>query len=214
MITVQRDGANVCEWRLDETEQIERHAADSLEKIAERLTQLIVDRKWERMVVFGDPQLSRPLLGQISESCLAKVEVFFEDASPEYFEERVAAILHEAQRKREVAAVRRAKELALGRSRGCLGIRDTLEALNQSRVQQLMFDSNRSISGFSTIDGQLFREKDKLAVQAGLLLQPEPKLIERMMKRAMETNAKVTPLEGRAAADLADHDGVAALLRW
>jgi hypothetical protein len=120
----------------------------------------------------------------------------------------------EAQRRREIALVRRAKDLALSRSQGCLGVRDTLEALNQSRVQHLIFDANRVIAGFSTIDGQLFRDRDKLAVQAGLMLRAEPKLVERMVKRAQELSAEITPVTERAALDLADFEGVAALLRW
>lgn len=190
-----------------------------LKQIAAEVGHLIVDRKWERMVVFGDPRLSRPLVGHMPQSSVDRVEVFFDervvdDSSPARVQEAVAAILHDAQRQREVAIVRRAKELALSRSRACLGVRDVLEALNQGRVLHLIVDANRNLSGFSTIDGQLFRDRDKLAVQSGLMLQAEPKLAERMMKRALEISAKVTPVEGQAASDLADHDGIAALLRW
>jgi hypothetical protein len=259
MVTVHRDGAHVFEWRLDETEEIEKHAFDMasdewremkgpsdpnpmrgqqsashkdhyekrvdanrqrfLKDIAARLGHQIVDRKWERLVMFGDARLTRPLVAEVPQASIDRVEVFFDDrvvddSSPARIQEATAAILHEAQKQREVAMVRRAKELALARSRACLGLRDTLEALNQSRVQHLIFDASRTYTGFSTIDGQLFRERDKLAVQAGLMLQPEPLLIDRMTKRALETNAKVTPVEEQAAIDLADYDGIAALLRW
>ena len=37
---------------------------------------------------------------------------------------------------------------------------------------------------------------------------------ELMIERALETDARVTPLEGEAAAALDEHDGVVALLRY
>lgn len=42
----------------------------------------------------------------------------------------------------------------------------------------------------------------------------EPRLRERIVARAFHTGARVTPVDGSAADNLADADGIAALLRW
>src|SRR5262245_11491940 len=118
MVTVHRDGAHVFEWRLDETEEIEKHVFDMysdewremkgpaepnpmrgtqsvshkdqfekrldanrqrfIKEIAERLSHVIVDRKWERLVMFGDPRLTRPLIGSMPHLGADRVEIFFD----------------------------------------------------------------------------------------------------------------------------------------
>jgi hypothetical protein len=42
----------------------------------------------------------------------------------------------------------------------------------------------------------------------------EPRLLERIVERALHTGARITPVVGPAADELADADGIAALLRW
>ena len=49
--------------------------------------------------------------------------------------------------------------------------------------------------------------------RAGGAVTPEPRLTERLVERALETGARVTPVEGAARAALSEAEGIAARLR-
>jgi hypothetical protein len=73
----------------------------------------------------------------------------------------------------------------------------------------VIYDSARRYSGGIGPDGSLFADTERLG-----LGKEEPRLLERIVERALHTGARVTPLDGSAAGRLADADGIAALLRW
>jgi hypothetical protein len=51
-------------------------------------------------------------------------------------------------------------------------------------------------------------------VQALTDSNPAGRLTERMVERALDTGARLTPVEGAADDGLAEASGIAALLRW
>ena len=112
----------------------------------------------------------------------------------------------EINRERELKLVETVKESAYsGRARGSLGPQETVEALNQGRVEHLLFDAERDYRGQGIEQG--------LAYEAPPLTDGLP-VTELMIERALDTGARVTPLVGDAAAALEEHAGVAALLRY
>ena len=72
-----------------------------------------------------------------------------------------------------------------------------------------IYDSARRFTGGISPDGSLFADGERLG-----LGKEEPRLLERIVERALDTGARVTPVGGPAAGQLADADGIAALLRW
>lgn len=82
-------------------------------------------------------------------------------------------------------------------------------ALNEARAEHVIYDSALRHSGAITPDGSLLA-----AGEAPGLGKEEPQLLERILERAFQTGARVTPVDGSAADHLADAGGIAALLRW
>jgi hypothetical protein len=74
---------------------------------------------------------------------------------------------------------------------------------------QVIYDSALRYSGAIAPDGSLLA-----AGEAPELGKEEPRLLERILERAFHTGARVTPVDGSAADNLADAGGIAALLRW
>lgn len=186
-----------------------------LEGIAVEVGALLDQRRWERLVVFGDPRLTRPFVEVLPATANA-LEIFYDDrliddSSIEAIHQHVRPILHEAQKQREVSLVERARDMALSRGRACLGLQAVLEALNMSRVEHLLIDASKKFPGFRSDDGQLFSAADP---NVGPEMIREENLVEHIVKRALATNAKVTPVEERAAAELEEHGGIGALSRW
>ena len=82
-------------------------------------------------------------------------------------------------------------------------------ALNEGRAEHVIYDSALRYSGAIAPDGSLLA-----AGEAPGLGTEEPRLLERILERALHTGARVTPVDGSAADHLADAGGIAALLRW
>jgi hypothetical protein len=91
----------------------------------------------------------------------------------------------EIEAEREAELVRRATELTYN-GRAALGVQQILECLEMARVEHLVYNAAREF------DDQL----------------------EELVGRAISTGASVTPVEGGRAEPLAEHDGVAAILRY
>lgn len=113
---------------------------------------------------------------------------------------RMSVLLDELNRSRELELVERAREEALSGSRGAVGLQETLAALAEGRVEHLLFDAERD-----------YDVEPSLADATGA---DEIPLKERMIELALSTDASITPVKGEAAAVLAEHEGVVALLRY
>ena len=72
-------------------------------------------------------------------------------------------------------------------------------------------DATPSHRGSIAADGtlQAASEGDRAAQNT-----PEPRLTERLVERAFETGARVSPVEGASRGALAEAGGIAAFLRW
>jgi hypothetical protein len=121
----------------------------------------------------------------------------------------VAERLGHDRAQRHHALVSRARDAALGLGSGALGLAAVLHALNDARVDHLLYDPNVRYSGALDSDSRLHAVAD-----AEHAISQEPRLTERIVERCLRTAARVTPLDAAAAGSLADADGIAALLRW
>lgn len=197
------------ERRLDEARH--RFLASAAPRVAE-----LVDRHgWARVVLAGDPRLTGPLAEELS----ATARMIEDDRAlaslPPAEVAEIAVPLIEADRlaaERELAE--RALAAAAAGERGAAGLAEVLGALAEGRVEHLLIEAGRAWSGVRAADGRLAPEGGRPPGAAEDELLPEPHLGERMIEAALASGARVTALEGEAAALLADADGVAALLRW
>jgi stalled ribosome rescue protein Dom34 len=110
-------------------------------------------------------------------------------------------LLDGLNRDRERALVERIKNAAFAKDRGgALGPVETMQALEQGRVEHLVYDSDH----FYPPPGRTGHGEAPDGATP----------IERMVELAVATSAKITPVEGDSADELDEQDGVAALLRY
>jgi hypothetical protein len=148
-------------------------------------------RGWRRVIAFGDPEHVREFdqgAEKGTEVELAEaVDVIREERAK--LLERVNAAVADGNRRRELALIERAIEGArTPGGHGALGLIDVQECLNEGRVEHLIFDASSEDPGLTEI--------------------------EDLVERAIRTSAKVMPVEGDAADQLQESDGVAAVLRY
>jgi hypothetical protein len=163
-------------------------------------------RGWHELLVFGDEEEFRAFsVGYANTGRVRLAEAHNLIGQPDHaIAERVEALLPELNREREQALVERVIDQALGGTHGSLGLQETAQALSEGRVERLLFDAERNWEGVEVPEG----------VVLGHGADGDSPLVERLVDVALETSADVTPIEGPAAARLADYDGLAALLRY
>ena len=237
VVLISSDRAELLEWRQGELlmltqlvleedepstplrEQQQRRAHDRRRRFVDEVASTvhdIADRKgWDRLLVSGGGALTRPLLRALPRPLRDNVirePRHLIDLGSMAVERAVGERLEHDDSEHDRRLVERVHSAALAGSGAALGLSEVAAALNEARVEHLLYDSAIRHAGAMTPSGRLVipPERDP----AGEPLRPEPRLTERMVERCLATGASVTPVEGAAATLLADTGGVAARLRW
>ncbi len=188
-----------------------------LRSVTEETIELIHRQGWDRLVVSAPAKL-RPeterLLASDNGVRLLVAEQAWEDASPPEVAEQAWPLLRSVHVHRERELVDRAVERAMGGNAGAVGLRNVCDALNEGRVAHLLFEIDLEAEGFVSEEGTLHPRVEGVMAQSELELTREPLFVERLVEKAIATDALVTPVEPEGSVDLAGHEGVAALLRW
>ncbi|MFL5859906.1 MAG: hypothetical protein ACJ780_03880 [Solirubrobacteraceae bacterium] len=189
-------------------------AARFIDRVGAAASRLGGDRGWRRVLVSAGEQLTEPLVLALSrplrEVALRDPRVLvglgvsrLEDIATE----RLRAA-HEESARRLVYQI---CEYGSGAGVAALGLSEVVGALNQARVAHLIYDPSTRYRGSIGHDGSLYAE-DERTLACGSAA--EARLTERIVERALETGARVTPVEGAASDGLAEASGIVAVLRW
>jgi len=185
-----------------------------LDRVGGAATALAGDRGWERLLVSGGDRLTEPLAqalaARLQEALVRDPRVLIALDHPT-LTATVTEVLTADHAERERRLVRAVRERALAGGPVALGLSDVVGALDEGRVDHLLYDPEVRYAGAVGADGRLHAGDER---PPGAAVTPEPRLTERLVERALETAARVTPVEGAARGPLADADGIAALLRW
>ena len=193
-------------WRREREQQMRW-----MEQVAAEVLHLADEQDWGRIVISGDERLTGPLVDALPTRLrdVALLDPRHLQSDHPALAMDIAERLRQDRAGRNVDLSRRVRAAALGAQRGALGLSEVVAALNEGRVEHVIYDSARRYTGGIGPDGSLFADGERLGLGT-----EEPRLLERIVERALDTGARVTPLDGSAADRLADADGIAALLRW
>jgi hypothetical protein len=208
----ERAGTPEREQRQAREQARTRHWLDEVASAAERLA---AKQGWERILVSGGDRLTDPLAAALTflpEDAVIRDQRVLTQLDPAALAATVTEKLKAQHDAYEEALVRRAREAALGAGAGALGLSEVAGALNEGRVSHLVYDPEVRYRGGVDADGRLYANDE--SGPPGVEIKPEPRLTERLVERALETKARVTPVEGASADVLAEADGIVALLRW
>lgn len=184
----------------------ERFLAEAGRLVAEELA----ERGCRELIVFGDREHAAPFAESAGQGlAVAAVEAQNVIGEPVgAIAARAGALIAELRRSRALELVERAKQEGRGGTRGALGVEETLQALAEARVEHLLLNARGGLGA------------DRAEVEAALAAvggddgAADGELAERMVELALDTSARVTPVEGEAAEALAEVGGAAALLRY
>lgn len=180
-------------------ERLEANRERFLKETGARVDSEAQERNWRAVLAFGDPAHVRELVhgghGHVEMRQVSDANLISEDLGS--LQERVDDAVDEMNRERELQLVEHATNAALATNgRGLLGKDHVATALQEARVDHLIVASE--------------------IAEATVPPDERPPIDEHeaLIEQAIATGAKVTPVEGRAAEALSEHEGVAALLRY
>ncbi len=186
-----------------------------LERVQAAASRLGGEHGWERVLVSGGDRLTEPLAAALTglpEDMIirdARVLIELDEAS---LASIITDQLHAQHDAYESRLVQQTRDAALGSGSGALGLSEVVGALNEGRVSHLVYDPAIRYRGSVSADGRLHAGEE--AVSTAIDATAELRLTERLVEQALETGARVTPVEGAAGGVLAEAEGIAALLRW
>lgn len=183
---------------------------------AAHVPELARERGWDEVVLGGDESLAGGILEHLQER--DGVEAVLEPRllgwlAPAALAAAITPMIEEERARRQLALLERVRDEALAGGQGAIGLADTLAALAEGRVELLLLPADRDLRGSRALDGSLYPPEVAPPGISPADLRPEPFLAERMVQRAVRTDARVTFLRGGVEAALGTDDA-AALLRW
>ncbi len=185
-----------------------------LDDVVAAAAQLSSDRGWERILVSAGPHWTEPTAARFGDGLRDKV---YTDARVlnGLDEVGLAAAVSEWARaqhtEREQQLLHQLRDAA-GSGRGVSGLSEVAAALTIGRVAHLVYDPEVRYVGTVGANGALYGGQE-----VGPDGQPgavDPRFTERLVERALQTGARISPVEGATNTDLRAADGIAALLRW
>lgn len=185
-----------------------------IDEVAAEAARLAAQRGWERVLVSGGTQWTEAAIAalppELRETAVADGRVL-----SGLTESALGAQAGEALRAAHTAAERGlAKRVRdkLHAGTAVAGVAEVAAALNDGRVSQLIYDPEVRYIGAVGGDGALYADGQVMPGEEEW--RPESRFTERLAARALQTGARVRPVEGVASDVLAEAEGIAAELRW
>lgn len=185
-----------------------------LEGAGELVARQAAERGWQRLLVSGEDRLIDRLAAGLSpqlRDAIVRDGRSLAQHDHGTLTRTVTEKLLAQRREEEARLIAQAREAALGNGKGAVGLSEVTAALNEGRVLHLIYDPEVRYRGAIDAEGGLHPDGEG---PEGAALTPEPRLTERLVERALETGARVTPVEQASAGALREAQGIAALLRW
>lgn len=191
-------------------QRLDQHRRRFMKESAGVARQALGAEAADELLCLGEAGLCEAFLGgwdtRPRHVTLDAVDVIAEPTS--VIAERATAKLIEADADRDSELVER----ALGAARsptgaGALGLADTARALARGQVERLLIDAERDLPADGIDDG-LRAELESISPA------PSGALDQWMVEEAIRTSAAITAIRADPAERLAEHGGVAALLRY
>jgi len=184
-----------------------------LKQVAERAVEAGKAQSWRKLAMVGEPSvvadLQRHLPVEMAGQVIGALDRNLTAAPAATVGRAVAERLDAGSADRKARLVEEILQTAAAGRRAVLGPAGVLDALAERRAERLVYVADLNLEGWRLPGGAY-----TVNPASGDAVEPEPLLVERMIEMAFESNGRVTPVDGPAAARLEAQGGIAACLRW
>ncbi|MEK6408055.1 MAG: hypothetical protein AABN34_13930 [Acidobacteriota bacterium] len=197
----------------DHTNHVQSHA----KRVADELASVIDRMKLKRIVIGGPVEATSVFTGalpkRIQQMIIGTISAPV-DASHDRLISELRAVQEKAENQDEAKIVDSMITAAMKGERAVLGVRNTLEAVNEGRVYRLVVARDFRLAGKECgACHVLVADGDEKCSFCGGKLEAAPDLINRASHRVLDMGGKVQLVSGEAAVKLAEA-GIGAVLRF
>ncbi len=195
---------------------VEEEKRDHLEAVAIELFRHLRRSPFDRLLIGTPPELTNEMEGHLhpylTERLAGRISIDIENTTVEDVRAVAAPVIDEDQASRERALLDRFNQEVGRGGRAAAGLDDTLAALNEARVEVLLFDDGYHAAGMvETTTGMLTSDTGTVAVDDPQL-EVRDDILESAIEKAIEQAADVRVI--RRFGDLGPHGGIGAILRF
>lgn len=197
----------------------DEHVHQHLKHVAGLMDNLVRANSFDRLVLAGPVAATSELYGLLPKGVRArvarKVTLPVNTEEPQILEEMLK-IEEEIEREQESQVVEELEDAANNpEGRGVLGLAETLAALQEGRVWQLIYREDFAPRGSQCANcGALFSAGREACIYCDGELRTVDDLVERAAEQVLDMSGKIEQVRGAAAARLEESGGIGALLRF
>ena len=194
------------------------HARWHLKDVSKIMSRLALKRGFDRLILGGTAETTNELFGLLPKSLRARVVSKIAlpvEANTEQVLEETLKIETEIERQREVTLVDSLITAARKKEKAVVGLEDTLFALQEWRVWQLVFtDGFNATGGECTNCHALLASADGPCTYCGKPVRTIDDLIQAAVERVMDLDGKIEQVQGPAAQRLKEVGSCGAVLHY
>jgi peptide chain release factor subunit 1 len=194
------------------------HARWHLKEVAQSMMKLAAKHEFDRLILAGTVEATSELQGLLPKALRARVVRKIAlpiEANTALVLEETLKIEEEVERRREVDLVEQLITAAHKKQKAALGIEETLLALQEWRVWQLVYTEGFNVRGSqcTNCEALLANESDPCAY-CGQPVGAVNDLIQLAAERVFDLGGKVEQVRGPAAARLKEAGSIGAILHF
>ncbi|MFP4498656.1 MAG: VLRF1 family aeRF1-type release factor [Vulcanimicrobiota bacterium] len=196
-------------------QKIEVQRKKELARLAHRLVDVARHEEWQSIMLIGDQKLTDTIEENLpvkwQQNVIGKLDKNLIKASLSKIEITITSLLKKWKRRIENKLVENVINTAMAGGKAVTGVQKTIDAVEQYRVERLLFASDLQVEGYKDEKNAIMIELEEEEKEG---LKKENYVIERLIELCYEASARVTPIEGKAAEKLKEVGGLAGFLRY
>jgi peptide subunit release factor 1 (eRF1) len=189
-----------------------------LKRVEALLEEMIESKPFERLVLAGSPEMTNELqrtLPKWLRSLVVDTVVLPINATDEEVLNTVQRLEQKFERTFELGRVKELLELSGSRNRAIATVMETLQAVNERRIRELIYAEDFPIKGGACqLCGAVYGSSDRSCEYCGVPVKPVDDVIALASTRALASGASIEQLRGEAADRLKVTGGLGAFLRY
>jgi peptide chain release factor subunit 1 len=195
---------------------VEQEKLDHLKAVADTLFRRYRRSPFDHLLV-GCPEalwgeMEGHLHAYLKEPLVGRIDIDVENSTADHVRRVAEPAIDEHERRRQDHALDRVRQGIGTGGTGAGGLEDVLRALNEQRVEILLYDERFSAPGIvDPRNGWIGPEGEASPVDGGSV-ERRGNIVENVVETALMQSAQVMPLRDRD--DLEPYGGIAAVLRW
>ena len=198
---------------------IEAHVERHMKRLLDELEELAKEQPFQRLVVGGPDEPLHEFLGMLPKTLHDRVAgtfgVSLKHGDDTDIIDGAHAVIVEDERRHEQELVDRVAEAAGADGRGALGLRDTIRAVNDGRVQTLLVADGVTAEGSACPNCDYVSDEAFSSCPAcGSDAERVSDIIERAVERTLLSSGRVEAMYGTGREWLLARGGIGALLRY